>query len=136
MQLQRDCNRPRPWLISFSLDLMQIIVILLILAAAALVTLGAILVSSLVFGGILVATSRARVLVPIFFVLVPSTVISSLLGGVTVGYFAVRANENLIFLGPLGGLILGAVTGLSVGLAGALFWWWRMSRRTHTPAES
>jgi len=115
---------------------MQIVVILLVLAAAALVTLGAILVSSLVFGGILVATSRARVLVPIFFVLVPSTVISSLLGGVTVGYFAVRANENLIFLGPLGGLILGGVTGLSVGLAGALFWWWRMSRRTHTPAES
>jgi hypothetical protein len=115
---------------------MQIIVILLVLAAAALVTLGAILVSSLVFGGILVATSRARVLVPIFFVLIPSTVVSTLLGGVAVGYFAVRANENLIFLGPLGGLLLGGVTGLSVGLVGALLWWWRMSHRAQTPAQS
>jgi hypothetical protein len=115
---------------------MQVIVILLILAAAALVTLGAILVSSLVFGGILVATSRARVLVPIFFVLIPSTIVSALLGGVTVGYFAVRANDNFIFLGPLGGLFLGGVTGLAVGFGGALFWWWRMSRGPRTPPES
>ena len=115
---------------------MQIIVILLILAAAALVTSGAILVGSLVFGGILVATSRARVLVPIFFVLIPATVVSAVLGGVTVGYFAVRSNDNFIFLGPLGGLLLGGVTGLAVGLAGALFWWWRMSRRPRITPES
>ena len=115
---------------------MPIVIILLILAAAALVTLGAIFVSSLVFGGILVATSRARVLVPIFFVLIPVTVVTTLLGGVTVGYFAVRADEHLIFLGPLGGLIVGGVVGVAVGLTGALVWWRRMSRRPHIPAQS
>ncbi|HME89115.1 MAG TPA: hypothetical protein VKE30_07900 [Chthoniobacterales bacterium] len=73
---------------------------------------------------------------PIFFVLIPSAVVSAVLGAVAVGYFAVRANENLIFLGPLGGLIVGAVVGLAVGLTGALFWWWRMSRRPHMPATS
>ena len=107
---------------------MPIVIILLILAIAVLVTLGAILVGSLIFGGILLTTARARVLVPIFFVLVPVTVVGALVGGATVGYFSVRANENLIFLGPLGGLILGGITGLAVGLAGALFWWSRISR--------
>src|SRR5947207_7532428 len=115
---------------------MAIVLVLLLLAVAALVTLAAILVGSLVFGGILVATSRARFLAPIFFVLIPSMVITTLLGGVIVGYFAVRTNENLIFLGPIGGLVLGGLIGLSVGLAGALFWWWRISRRAHTLAES
>jgi hypothetical protein len=98
--------------------------------------LGAIFVSSFVFGGILMATSRARFLVPVFFVLIPCTMVSTLLGGMIVGYFAVRANENLIFLGPLGGLILGGIIGLAVGLIGAVFWWWRMSRQIQRSATS
>jgi hypothetical protein len=115
---------------------MAIVLILLLLAIAAITTLAAILVGSFVFGSILLATSRARVLIPIFFVLIPVTVVSTLLGGVTVGYVAVRVDENFIFLGPLGGLIIGGVVGVAVGLAGALFWWWRMSRRAQTPAHS
>ena len=110
--------------------------ILLLLAVAAVMTLGTILVGSILSGGILVATSRARVLVPIFFVFIPVTIISTVIGGVAVGYFTIRADENLILLGPLGGLIVGGLAGIAVGLAGALIWWWRMSRRARTPAQS
>ena len=60
------------------------IVIVLLLLAAVLVTLAAMLVGSLIFGGILLATPRARVLVPIFFVLVPATITGSLLGGTVI----------------------------------------------------
>jgi len=51
-----------------------------------------------------------------------------LVGGILVGYFAVRANDSLVLLGPLGGLVAGGAAGLSVGTAGALFWWWRIAR--------
>jgi hypothetical protein len=107
---------------------MAIALVLLILAVSVLVTLAAIISGSFIFGGVLLATARARVLVPIFFVIVPNTVVGALVGGVTVGYFLVRSNENLIFLGPLGGLVIGTIIGFTVGIAGALFWWWRMSR--------
>jgi hypothetical protein len=101
----------------------QIVFVVLVLAAAVLLSLGAALV-----GGILLTTKRARVLVPVFFLLVPATILGALAGGLLVGYLAVKANQNLLFLGPLAGLILGGVVGLLFGLVGAVFWWWRMSR--------
>jgi hypothetical protein len=107
---------------------MAIVLVLLVIAAAVLLTLGAVFVGSLIFGGILLTTKRARVLVPVFFLIVPATLVGSLAGGVIIGYYSVRANENLIFLGPVGGLIAGGISGLLLGLGGALLWWWRMSR--------
>lgn len=115
---------------------MQIILVLLILAAAVLLTLGAVLVGSLVLGGVFLCTKRARVLVPIFFLIVPATILSSLAGGVIVGYFSIRANENLVFLGPVGGLLAGGVAGLFLGLAGALIWWVRIARAAKRPNEA
>ena len=116
--------------------IMQIVLVLLILAAAVLLTLGAVLVGSLVLGGVFLCTKRARVLVPIFFLIVPVTILGSLAGGVIVGYFSIRANENLVFLGPLGGLVAGGTEGLLFGLAGALLWWLRISRASKRPNEA
>jgi hypothetical protein len=115
---------------------MQIVLVLLVIAAAVLVTLGAVLLGSLIFGGLLLHAKRARVLVPIFFLIVPATVLGSLAGGAIVGYLAIRANENSVFLGPLGGLAIGAVAGLLIGLAGAVFWWRRISRAAKRPNKS
>src|SRR5215216_3436680 len=98
---------------------MAIVLVLLVIAAAVLLTLGAVFVGSLIFGGILLTTKRARVLVPVFFLIVPATLLGSLAGGVIIGYYSVRANENLIFLGPVGGLVAGGVVGLLLGLVGA-----------------
>jgi hypothetical protein len=112
---------------------MAIVLVLVIMAAAVLLTLGAVFVGSLIFGGLLLCTKRARIFVPIFFLILPATILGSLAGGVILGYFAVQDNENLIFLGPLGGLIFGGVVGLSLGLLGALFWWWWISRAGKRP---
>ena len=108
---------------------MQIVLVLLILAVLVVVTLAGILVGSLLLGGMLAATKRARIMAPVFLVVVPASAVGALAGGVLVGYFAVQANDNLVFLGPLGGLIIGGAAGLSVGTAGALFCWWRISRK-------
>ena len=107
---------------------MAIVVVLVILAAVVLCTLGGALLASLFFGGLLLAAGRARILVPIFFVVFPSILVGAFTGSATVGYFAVRENENLILRGPLGGLILGAIVGSAIGIGGALVWWWRVSR--------
>jgi hypothetical protein len=107
---------------------MAIVLVLLVIAAGVLLTLGAVFVGSLIFGGILLATKRARVLVPVFFLIVPATLIGSLAGAVIIGFYSVRANESLIFLGPVGGLVIGGIAGLLLGLGGALLWWLRMSR--------
>ena len=114
---------------------MAIVPVLLVIAAAILLTLGAVFAGSLVFGGLLSCAKRTRILVPIFFLIIPATVLGSLAGGVIVGYIAIRANENLVFLGPLGGLIIGGVVGLSLGLAGAAFWWWRVLRAAKRPNQ-
>ncbi|MGI8966855.1 MAG: hypothetical protein ACR2H1_12320 [Limisphaerales bacterium] len=106
---------------------MAIVLILLVMAAAVLLTVGAVFVGSLLFGGFLLCTKRARVLVPIFFLIVPATVLGSLAGSVIVGYFAIRSNENLIFLGPLGGLVVGGIIGFLLGLVGVAFWWGRIA---------
>jgi hypothetical protein len=107
---------------------MQIVLVLVVLAAAVLAMLGGVLVGSLLLGGMLSATKRARVFAPLFLLVIPGTVAGSLAGGIFIGYWAVKANENLIVLGPLGGLVVGGASGLGLGVAGALFWWWRMSR--------
>ena len=107
---------------------MQVFLVLLVLAVLVLVTLVGITISSLLLGGMLAATERARILAPVFLIVVPSTAIGALVGGILVGYLAVEANESAIFLGPLAGLIAGGAAGLSIGTAAALFWWWRKSR--------
>jgi hypothetical protein len=114
---------------------MQIVLVLIVIAAAVIATLCAVLVGSLIFGGLLLTNKRARVFAPIFFAIVPATVLGAAAGAVIVGYLLVRANDNLIFLGPLGGLVAGGVTGFALGLAGALFWWWRLSRNTNRPNQ-
>ena len=114
---------------------MQIMLVLVILAVLAVVTLGGILVGSLLLGGMLVASKRARLIAPVFLVVAPAAVVGALAGGIVVGYFAVRADENLVLFGPLGGLIAGGAAGLSVGTAGALFWWWRISRAKETDTK-
>ena len=107
---------------------MAIVLILIAIAAAIAVTAVAILVGALITGWLLSRTRRGRVFGPIFFIIIPAMVVGSIAGAVIVGYFAVHANENLIVLGPLGGLGIGGLVGLSFGLAGALFWWRRNSR--------
>ena len=71
-----------------------------------------------------------------FFLIVPATVLGSLAGGAIVGYLSIRANENLVFLGPLAGLVTGAVAGLLLGLAGAVLWWRRISRAADRASKS
>jgi hypothetical protein len=115
---------------------MQIVLVLFILAAAVLLTLGAVLVGSLILGGVLLCTKRIRALVPIFFLIVPATILGSLAGGIIIGYFSIRANENLVFLGPVGGLLAGGVAGLLLGVAGALIWWFRIARAAKQPNET
>jgi hypothetical protein len=107
---------------------MQIFLLLVALAAAVLAMLGGVLAGSLLLGGMLSATKRARVFAPLFLLVIPGTAAGALAGGMFIGYWAIKANENLIFLGPLGGLVVGGAGGLGLGLAGALVWWWRMSR--------
>ena len=115
---------------------MQIVLVLLIVAAAVLLTLGAVLVGSLVLGGVFLCMELVRVLVPVFFLIVPATILGSLAGGVIVGYFSIRTNENLVFLGPVGGLLAGGLAGLFLGLAGALIWWVRIAHATKRPNEA
>ena|SRR3569623_1512226 len=115
---------------------MQIVLILVVLAAAVLLTLGAVLIGSLVLGGVVVTTKRTRFLIPVFFLLVPATVLGAVAGAIIVGYFAVKANDSLIFLGPLGGLVAGGIGGMLLGAFGALFWWRRMSRRASVSSQS
>lgn len=86
---------------------MQIVLVLIVLAAAVLFTLGAVLLGSLVLGGVLMCFKPTQALIPLAFLIVPANVLGSLSGGVIVGYFSVRANENLLFLGPLAGLVAG-----------------------------
>jgi len=107
---------------------MPVFAALIILAILTIVTLAGILVGSLLLGGMLAASKRARLVAPVFLVVVPASAIGALAGGVLVGYYSVKANDNLALLGPVGGLIAGGAAGLSVGTAGALFWWWRISR--------
>ena len=107
---------------------MQIVLVLVVLAVAVLLTCGAVLLGSLLLGGILLTRKRARVLVPVFFLLIPATILGGLAGGVILGYLAVRANGSLSVLGPLGGLIAGAFAGCLLGTVGAVFWWRRMPR--------
>jgi hypothetical protein len=115
---------------------MQIMAALFILALLILVTLIGVLIGSLLLGGMLGATKRARIIAPIFLVVIPVSVVGALAGGILIGYFAVKANDNLILLGPLGGIIAGGVAGLAVGIAGALFWWWRISRANRRTKDS
>jgi len=115
---------------------MQIMLVLLVLAVLTLVTLAGIFVASLLLGGMLAASKRARLLAPVFLVVVPASAVGALIGGALVGYFAVQANSALIFLGPVGGLLAGGAAGLSVGTAGALVWWWRISRRNRQEIAS
>jgi hypothetical protein len=112
---------------------MQIVLVLFLFAAAVLLMLGAGLVGSLILGGVFLSTKRARALAPIFLLIVPATITGALAGGVIVGYFSIRANESLLFLGPVGGLLSGGAAGLLLGLAGALIWWLRMARAARNP---
>ena len=89
---------------------MQIVLILLLLATAVLAVLVALLV-------------------------VPAAVLGSLAGGVFVGYSAFKYDENLVFLGPLGGLVLGGIAGGALGLLGAMLWWWLAARRASRGIE-
>ena len=107
---------------------MQIFALLIILAALVLVMLAGIFIASLLLGGMLFASQHGRLIAPVFLVVVPASAVGALVGGVLVGYFAARANDSLVFAGSFGGLVLGGAAGLSAGTAGALFWWWRLSR--------
>jgi hypothetical protein len=107
---------------------MQIFLVLLILAALVLITLAGVFISSLLLGGMLAASKKAQLLTPIFLVVIPAAAAGALLGGIVVGYFAIKANDNLILLGPLGGLIAGGAAGLSIGTVGALIWWRKIAR--------
>jgi hypothetical protein len=114
---------------------MQIVLILLLLATAVLAVLVALLVGSLALGGLLLIFKPVRVLAPLFLLVVPAAVLGSLAGGVFVGYSAFKYDENLVFLGPLGGLVLGGIAGGALGLLGAMLWWWLAARRASRGIE-
>ena len=109
---------------------MFIVLILLAMAIAVLLAIGAIMIGSLLIGGILYTLKRARILLPVFLIIIPTATLGSLVGGLFIGSFLARANDHLIFLGPVGGFIAGGVGGLLLGLSGAAWWWWRMWRPT------
>jgi hypothetical protein len=106
---------------------MAIVLVLFAIAASVLFTLGAVLIGSLVLGGLLLNVKWAQVFLPIFFVIIPTWVVGSIAGAVIIGQVAVQSNPSLIFLGPLGGLVLGGAAGLLLGTLGAVFWWRRAS---------
>jgi hypothetical protein len=58
----------------------------------------------------------------LFLVTIPSAVVGSAVGGVTLGAWAPRNNEHLVIVGPLAGLLIGAVVGGVAGSAVAAVW--------------
>jgi hypothetical protein len=115
---------------------MPIMMMLLILAILVIVTLAGIFIGSLLLGGMLSASKMARLLAPIFLVVIPASAVGALTGGILVGYFAVKSNGDYVFVGTLGGLFAGGAAGLSVGTAVALFWYWRISLKNRKEAST
>jgi hypothetical protein len=113
----------------------QIVLVLVVLAVLIVAGLAVVLLGALCLGGLAALSRRARVARPIFFVVIPTTVIGALASAATVGTLAVRADQNLIVLGPLAGLAGGATIGLLLGLLGAGFWWWSMHRSNRNRRE-
>jgi hypothetical protein len=114
---------------------MQIMLLLVILAVLVVVTLFGIFIGSLLLGGMLSTSKVAKWLAPIFFIVVPMAAMGALAGGVLIGYLAVSADERLILIGPVGGLITGGASGLSVGTVIALLWWRRIARQNRDNKE-
>ena len=107
---------------------MQVILLLLFLAAVTVLTLLGTLTISFLMGVVLSRFPKAKAIAPIFFIAVPASAIGALAGGIGIGYLAIRYNEHLIFLGPMGGIIIGGVVGLTVGTGVAGIWWLRRSK--------
>jgi len=116
---------------------MQIILVLLFLAAVAVLALLGTLTISLLVGVILSRFPKAKAIAPVFLTIIPAGAIGALAGGVGIGYLAVRHNEHLILLGPLGGTIIGGVVGLTLGTGLAGAWWHRRNKtQQNTPANA
>ena len=66
--------------------------------SAFIMAIGAIMIGSLLIGGILYTLKRARILLPVFLIIIPTATLGSLVGGLFIGSFLARANDHLIFL--------------------------------------
>jgi hypothetical protein len=101
---------------------MAIVVVLVVMALAVAVGLVVLFVGSLVAGALLSRTRLPRVLTAIFLFAIPAGALGAAVGVIGIGYLAVQRNENLIFLGPLGGLVVGGVAGLLGGAGAGALW--------------
>ncbi|HMK76187.1 MAG TPA: hypothetical protein VK568_08410 [Thermodesulfobacteriota bacterium] len=116
---------------------MQIVLVLLFLAAVAVLALSGTLTISLLVGVLLSRFPKAKPIAPVFVSIIPAGAIGALAGGVGIGYIAVRYDEHLVFLGPLGGIIIGGLIGLIVGTGLAGTWWYRRKRaQQNSPANA
>lgn len=113
---------------------MQIVLVLLLLAMVAVLVLTGAFVVSLIIGVVLSRLPRAKLFAPIFLLIIPSAAVGALTGGIVIGYFAVQYDDHLIFLGPLGGSMIGAGIGLIVGATLATIWWLRRKTRQQLPS--
>jgi hypothetical protein len=102
---------------------MQIMLVLFLLAVAGVLGLGGAFVISLVVGIVVSRTGGGKPFAPIFLLMIPSAAIGALSGGVAMGCWAVQHNDNLILLGPLGGIVIGGAIGLLAGTTLAAIWW-------------
>jgi hypothetical protein len=115
---------------------MQIILVLFLLGIIALLALVGSLFISLILGIVLSCFPRAKPVAPVFLLIIPSVAIGALFGGVGIGYFAVQHDEHLIFLGPLGGIVIGGIVGFLLGLGLAIIWWFRRKKvQRDTPQD-
>ena len=101
---------------------MQIVIVLLLLVVAVVLALVGAFSISLLLGVVLSRFPKAKPFAPVFILIIPCVAIGALSGGAGIGYLAIQHDENLTFLGPLGGIIIGGVVGLLVGTGLAVIW--------------
>jgi len=101
---------------------MPIVLMLVALAALIVACLFGAFAVSLILGTVLTRSERGKRIAPLFLIVLPTSVIGAVVGGIGLGYLAYSLNESLIFLGPLGGVLLGGGVGLVLGAIVAVFW--------------
>ena len=103
---------------------MQIMLVLLCLYGLVTIIFLVIPIISLTVGGVLNTFPKTRTISPIFTTIIPATAIASLSGGYIIGYIAIEHNNNLVFYGPLSGMIFGGVLGFIIGSVISGLWWY------------
>ena len=79
-------------------------------------------------GIILSRFPKVKQIAPVFTLIIPFGALGALAGGVGFSYLAIEHDNSLVFLGFLGGIIIGGIVGLFVGTIFASIWWFCMKK--------